>query len=146
MSKKVKQTILFVVLLITVIAAVGYYFFNKGPVDIKNSAAIKTDASLLYVQFSTDSIGATKKYSGKVIEVTGEVNSISLNQNEEKIVFLKTNVGGASVNCSMEEDPGNIKVNDQVVIKGICSGIGQEDEDLGIQADVYLTRCFIIKK
>jgi hypothetical protein len=147
MNRKVIKSIFLVLLLITAIAAlVGYYFFNKGPADVKNSDAIKTEAPLLYVQFSTDSTLAIKKYSDKVIEVTGEVNTISTNQQNEKIILLKTNVGGASINCTMEEDPGNIQLNDLVVIKGICSGIGQGDADMGIPGDVYLTRCYVIKK
>ncbi len=147
MNRKVSKTILLSIICIIAIAvALGYYFFNKGPADVKNSDAIKMEAPLLYVQFSSDSTQAIKKYSGKVIEVFGEVNAISTNQQNEKIILLKTNVGGASVNCTMEEEPGNIQLNDRVVIKGICSGIGQGDVDMGIPGDVYLTRCFIIKK
>lgn len=147
MSKKVIKTVLLTLVLCTVIAAsIGYYFINKGPKDVKNSSAIKIDAESLYTKFSTDSNYAIKKYAGKILEVIGKVNTISTNQQNEKIILIKTNVVGASVNCSMEEDPGNIQINDHVVIKGICSGIGQGDIDMGIPGDVYLTRCFIIKK
>ena len=127
------------------VAAFGYYLFNKGPVDVKNSSALKTNAIELYEQFNSDSPGSLKKYSGKILQVTGTITTVSLNQKKEKVFLLKTNTGGASINCTMEEDPGAIKLNDIVSIKGICSGIGQGDEDLGIKGDVYLTRCFLIK-
>ncbi len=144
--KRIKTILIVLIFCIAMIASVGYYLFNKGPADIKNNVAIKTEASALYLQFISDSTGAIKNYSGKVIEVTGEVNSISMNQQNEKIILLKTNTDGAYVNCTMEEDPGNIKIKDRVVFKGICSGIGEGDEDLGLTGDVYVTRCFIIKK
>ena len=146
MTRSTKRNILISLLLLALAGvAVGYYLFNKGPVDVKGSSAIKTDAVGLYEQFDADSAGALKNYSGKILQVAGIVTAVSLNQKKEKIILLKTNTGGASVNCSMEEDPGEIKINDAVNIKGICSGIGQGDEDLGIKGDVYLTRCFLIK-
>jgi cytochrome c-type biogenesis protein CcmE len=146
MNTMTRKKVLISLLLVAILAAAfGYYLFNKGPVDVKSGSAIKLDAIGLYEQFDADSTGALKNYSGKILQVAGLVTAVSLNQKKEKIILLKTNTGGASVNCTMEEDPGEIKINDTVSIKGICSGIGQGDEDLGIKGDVYLTRCFLIK-
>ena len=146
MTRKTKKTILVAVLLVAVLgASVGYYLYNKGPMDVKNSSAIKITATELYDLFSKDSTAALKKYAGKVLLVKGLVNSVSVNQQKEKLILLKTTADGASINCTMEEDPGNISATHEVNIQGICSGIGQGDEDLGIKADVYLTRCFLIK-
>ena len=146
MNRMAKKSILITLLLVACLtAAIGYYLFNKGPVDVRNSAAIKTTATELYKLFDTDSSGALKKYSGKVLQITGTVAAVSLNQKKEKIILLKIDTDGASINCTMEEDPGEIKPNDKVDIKGICSGIGQGDEDLGIKGDIYLTRCYFIK-
>ena len=146
MAQKTKRTILAVALPVTVLGALfGYYQYNKGPMDVKNNSAIYISATELYNLFSTDSAAALKKYSGKVLLVKGRVSSVSVNQQKEKVILLKTMIGSASINCTMEDDPGNITVNDEVNIKGICSGIGQGDEDLGIRGDVYLTRCFLIK-
>lgn len=141
-KKRIGISILIVVLLC---ASVGYYLYQKGPLDVKSSPAIKVNAAGLYDQFSKDSTGSLKKYSGKVVEVTGVVSSVSLNQQKQQIILLKTPANGAFVNCTMEESAGNVHANDNVNIKGICSGIGQGDEDLGIKADLYLTRCFLIK-
>ena len=147
MNRKVIKTIIVTLILCTVIAAsIGYYIINKGPEDVKNSTSVKIEAASLYTQYSKDSAGAIKKYSGRVLEVSGKVNSVSTNQQNEKVILLETNSGGAYINCTMEENPENIKTNELVNIKGICSGIGQGDADLGILGDVYLTRCFIIKK
>ena len=130
---------------ILAIATVGYYLYNKGPVDVKNSNAIKVSAADLYKEFISDSTIALKKYAGKVLLAKGQVSSVSSNQQKEKVILLKTTADGAFINCTMDEDPGNININDEVNIKGICSGIGQGDEELGIKADVYLTTCLLIK-
>ena len=146
MNRKIKKNILITLLLVVLsVAAIGYYLYNKGPVDVKNSSAIKIYATELYEQFNTDSTRALKKYSGKIVQVTGVIDALSLNQKKETVVTLKTNTNGAFVNCTMEEILNNININAKINIKGICSGIGQGDEDLGIKADVYLTRCYLIK-
>ena len=146
MTTKTKNNIIVSLIIIVMLGgAFGYYLYNKGPLDIKNSAALPIDATDLYSSFITDSTAAIKEYSGKVLLVKGQVNMVSFNQQKEKIILLKTATGEAYINCTMEEDPGNVKPNDPVNIKGICSGIGQGDEDLGIKGDVYLTRCFLIK-
>ena len=145
MGNKTKKILVSILLIVLIAATVGYYLFNKGPMDVKHSSAIKITATDLYEQFSKDSVTALKKYSGKVLEVSGELNGISSNQTNEKILLLKTNTDAAFINCTMEEDPGDLKANDKISIKGICSGIGQGDEDLGIKGDLYLTRCFLIK-
>ena len=146
MNRKAKIYVLVSILLLVLLStSFVYYLFNKGPLDVKSSSSIKINATELYEQFNKDPAGALKKYSGRVVEVTGVVTAISINQKKEKIILLKTNTGEASVNCTLEEDPGEIKINDVTNIKGICSGMGQGDADLGIKGDVYLTRCFLLK-
>jgi len=146
MNRKTKKNILITVLLLTLLAACfGYYLYNKGPMDIKSSAADKINATELYQLFITDSTRALKKYAGQVLQVKGIVNGISANQQKQKIILLRTTAAGAYINCTMEEDPGKINMNDEIEVKGICSGIGQGDEDLGIKGDVYLTRSFLIQ-
>lgn len=134
-----------ILLFILIGVSVGYYLFNKGPVDVKNSAAEKITATGLYERFSNDSAKALKKYAGRVMLVSGKVAAVSVNLQKNKVILLATDTEGAYVNCTLEEDPGNIREGSLVNIKGICSGIGQGDEDLGIKADVYLTGCFLIK-
>ena len=70
MNKSVKRNILVLLLLsILAIATVGYYLYNKGPVDVKNSNAIKVSAADLYKEFISDSAVALKKYEGVVSEL-----------------------------------------------------------------------------
>lgn len=126
-------------------AAFGYYLYNKGPVDVKNSSGIKINAEDLYNSFSTDSVSAQKKYSNRILNVHGIINNITTNVENKQIVTLKTSTDAAYINCVLEETTQQINTGEEVNIKGICSGIGQGEPDLGIKGDVYLSRCFIAK-
>ena len=123
----------------------GYYLYNKGPVDVINSSGLKITAEELYTTFSTDSVTAQKKYSNKILRVTGLVNTVTFNTENKQIVTLKTSTDGAFINCVMEENITETNPGDKINIKGICSGIGRGEPDLGIKADVYLSRCFLEK-
>ena len=145
MKQKTKVTIfisLLSVLLVSTISA-GFYLFNKGAVDIKGSKGISVNANDLYTIYSYDSLTANKKYTSRILVVRGVVSEISINSKQQKIILVKTAAPGAYVNCTLEEPADNINVSDNISIKGICSGIGQGDAELGIKGDVYLTRCFV---
>ena len=146
MSSKVKKillgSLLFVIILI---ASSAFFLYNKGPVDIKNSKGITVLATDLYTLYSSDSLQAGKKYNDQVLVVHGEVQEVSLNSQQQKIILLKTETPEAFINCTLEEPGENINPTDKISIKGICSGIGQGYPDMGISGDVYLTRCFISK-
>ena len=86
-----------------------------------------------------------KNYTNKILEVSGMVTAISENQRHQPVVLLKTNTDGAAINCTFEGNAGDISTGNAVSIKGICNGIGEGDADLGIMADVYLVRCYVLK-
>ena len=142
--KKIIVAILFVLLIVG--GGVAYYLYNKGPLDVISSHAVEISAVNLYNSFLSDSTTAGKKYAGKVLEVSGFAEDVSVNQNQETIILLRTSVEGAHINCTLE-DKTKVNANKGLIhIKGICSGIGDGDPDLGLAADVYLTRCFVINK
>lgn len=133
--------------LVAVVAAgIGYYAYNKGPRDIRNAKGIEATATELYSLYDADTSAAQKKYSGQVIIVSGQVAEVMLNQKGEKVVLLKSSSEGAYINCTLEENNGELKPGGSVKLKGLCSGIGQGDADLGIKGDVYLNRCVIVKQ
>ena len=144
MPAKKKNIIIIFLAVIVIAGAIGFYFYNKGPVNVKNAAAIKTEAAALYQSFLKDSTVAKKTYLNNVLEVSGLVMKVSKNQENQVIVMLQTNESGAYVNCTMEEVAG-LAENKQVTLKGICTGMGMGDADLGIMGDVYLVRCYLIK-
>jgi hypothetical protein len=143
MNITLKKILVFAAVLLAAGICIGFYLYNKGPVNVTAADAVNISAPDLYRTFSTDTTAA-KKYSGKILEVSGDVNSFSFNRAKQKIILLKTATTGAFINCTMETDM-DAPANSSVIIKGICSGIGQGDEDLGIKGDVYLTRCIPVK-
>ena len=145
MSLPKKKNLLPVLLLILLAGAgVGYYFYNKGPVNIENAVAQKVEAAGLYQAFASDSISAQQKYSGKILIVSGRLGQTSRNQQGLSIIFLKTGNSGSFINCTLEQElPSGLKENQLLQIKGICSGLGQADAELGIEPDLYLERCLV---
>ncbi len=147
MKKKSKKIILFSFLTLTAFAlSAGFYFYNKGPVDVKNSRSISVKADELYTLYSSDTVKAGKKFTSKVLLVQGEISEVSTNLKNEQIILVKTGTPGAYVNCTLQETAENLVTGALVSIKGICSGIGEGDADLGLPGDVYLTRCFVTIK
>lgn len=139
-----KRLLIFVVLIIAAAFSAGYYFYNKGPVNIKTATAQKVEAAALYNAFISDSSAAQKKYSGKILIISGSVSQTSLNQEGKPIILLKTAAGSGFVNCTLNEKySADIKENQTIQLKGICSGLGETDADLGIQPDLYLERCIV---
>ena len=146
MTPNTKKTILIAVLGIALIGgAVGYYYYNKGPLDVKNASGIKIASNQLYQSYSRDTLLSKKQYTNQVIEATGVVDKISQNQQNQAIVLLKTDENGAYVNCTMEGPALDIREKESITLKGICTGIGMGDADLGILGDVYLVRCYQVK-
>jgi hypothetical protein len=138
-----KKYIILAVLAVAIIACVtGFYFYNKGPVNVQSSKAIKINAAALYQIFLADSLQAKKNYADKVLEVSGTIKKVSKNQQNQVIVMLQTNEAGAFINCTLEEDKAGLVENKPVTLKGICTGMGMGDADLGILGDVYLIRCY----
>jgi hypothetical protein len=140
-----KKYIILAFLAVAIIAcATGLYFYNKGPVNVQSSQAIKINAAALYQVFLADSLQAKKNYADKVLEVSGTVKQVSKNLQNQVIVMLQTNEAGAFINCTLEEDKTGLVENKPVTLKGICTGMGMGDPDLGILGDVYLTRCYMV--
>lgn len=141
MTKKTKKIILIIVTaIIVVIAITGYVMWNKPHKNIKDADAVKITAVDLYNIFITDSAKAKSLYADKILLVSGEVNQVSLNQQAQQIILIKTAVTGAFINCTMEEKTIGFKAGDHIIIKGVCSGYINGDVDMGLPGDVFLIR------
>jgi flagellar basal body-associated protein FliL len=143
MNSKLRKIILVVLLVMAAGGAVGYFLWNKPHKDVFSANSIQSTAATLYQSFIKDSAAANVKYIDKVVEVSGIVKTISVNQQQQKVVSLQTGSGDAAINCTMEQKDAVIKEGTAIKIKGICSGLGEGDADLGIMGDVYLIRCYI---
>lgn len=144
MTGKAKRNILFFLIAGGFIVFVGgYLLWNKPHRNVKDADGIKTNAIDLYNIFISDSAKANTTYLNNIVEVSGTVSGISVNQKKQEIILLKTSVPGASVNCTMEKDVNNsCRAGDNIVLKGICSGFNPGDPDIGLAGDVFLIRCY----
>ena len=144
MKGKLKKNILIFFIAIVVIGAVtGYLQWNKPHRDVKGANAVAITAIELYKIFITDSVKAKAQYLNRVVEVSGEVQQVSVNQQKQQVILLKTGTPDAWVNCTMEENANNIKAGDAIMVKGICSGYINGDIDMGLPGDVFLVRCYV---
>lgn len=146
MTAKTKKTIWAVVLVLAATAGgIGYYMYNKPHKNVQTADAVKIAATELYAAFAKDSAMANKTYTGKVLEISGEVVKSELDQQQNVFVHFKAADDGSIINCSMEEKTSPFKVGDKIAVKGICEGYNPGDTDMGLPGDVVVNRGYTIK-
>ncbi|MEO6542390.1 MAG: hypothetical protein ABIN74_15415 [Ferruginibacter sp.] len=147
MSRRSKKIILITIATVIVAACIIVYVqWNKPHKNVQDANAMQITAPVLYGSFVTDSANARSLYVDKVVEVKGEVAKISLNQQAQQIILIKTAVDGAYINCTMEQETVGLKAGDTTCIKGICSGYISGDADMGLPGDVFLIRGYSLVK
>lgn len=148
MTAKTKKILLRTILALVIIGAgAGFYVWkfviNKPYKNVAEAKAVKVSAPDLYAAFVKDSAAANKTYTGKVLEISGEVVKSELDQQQNVFVHLKAGDDGSIINCSMEEKVQPFKVGDKIALKGIYSGYSLGD--LGLPGDVGVNRCYVVK-
>jgi hypothetical protein len=144
MTRKTKKIILIAIIAIACTGIVtGYMLWNKPHKDVESADAVKITSTDLYNIFITDSSKARSSYTDKVLLVSGEISNVSINQQSQQVIFIKTTVAGAFINCTMEGKAEGLKAGDHVTIKGICSGYISGDADMGLPGDVFLIRGYL---
>lgn len=95
------------------------------------SAEVMVDASTLTSEYNSNEIAADQKYKGKLVEVTGRVDSISKDITGAPYVSLREEYSFEGVQCMFERENEGILVNlakgDFVTLRGQVAGfsIGQ---------------------
>lgn len=145
MKSKTKKIIFFSIALLALVAgATGYYMYQKGPVNVRNAKGVVVEADALYRLYVTDIAQAQELYDQKVLQVSGVVASVSTNIQNEQVVLLKVSDEKGFINCTMDETI-LAKSGESIVLKGVCSGIGESEPDMDIYGDVYLSRAILSK-
>jgi len=157
-NKKKNLKILFIAVGVGIIAAVGValYMFNRPARDVQNA---KTDfsykASNVVNEYLTDNQKANDKYldeggESKILEVTGIVAEISEDYNKQKVVLLKSENDKAGVSCTFTLETNasaqNLKVGDEVTIKGVIRSGASFDEDLEMYENVIIEKSDVVSK
>ena len=113
---------------------IAYYLYNKPHRSAATATAVTITAKSLAEAYEKDETLANKKYLGNVLQVSGTVSEVSLNQQKKPVVVL---AGSAisGVQCSLEEPEPGVKKGDSVIIRGFCTGL---------LTDVILDRCITV--
>lgn len=115
---------MFLLLLGMVAAGIGYYIINKPVASLENKKPdVEVTATKLITDYETDEKVADQNYLGKIVEVSGKVAEISVEEGKTKIQ-LETENPISMIICELEEgnEAGSVKVGDEVKIKGMCTG------------------------
>lgn len=149
MRLKRKSLIWLIVLLVVAVAAwYGYREYNRTNPDLKDSSAdYSLPAQTLLAEFELNDSIASIKYSGKTLEVTGQLKGVEVQDNRYYTLVLGENEGLSSTRCSMDttysEEAAGLTTGITIVIRGVCTGFNRDD--MGLGSDVILNRCVIVK-
>lgn len=124
-----------VILLIAAALYVWFFIWNKPQLNVADAKGIKVEAAVLFNAYSSNEQSANTNYLEKILEVSGEVTSVTRNTEGFTVVLLKTDDPMFGINCTLEQKDVRVKEGDTVTLKGICTGY---------LTDVVLIRCYKI--
>lgn len=124
--KKIHK-IITISLLVIVLACTGvwYYVFIWSENHHRNAEdekGIAVSAALLAGAFEKNEQSGNAQYLDKVVEVTGIIQYVKLNQAGRQTVMLQSSTTIAGVICTLKNRYEGLKKDANVTIKGICTG------------------------
>ncbi len=131
-----------------------YLWFMPHRDVVASEAEVSISVSDLVTEFLHDAPGSNIKYlsddgDGKIIIVTGDVESSSVDLNNQTVILLKNKGDSAGVSCTFTAETNNqaanLKEGQKVSIKGVIRAGAAYDSDLGFYEDVILEKCSINK-
>jgi CTP-dependent riboflavin kinase len=135
MSRKVIFALILFAFAIIAAFIVWKWTFRKSELNVSSKkATIEIEASILTHAYENDEEASNARYLGKVISVSGTVNSIT-DEGQNILVYLKNYEDISGVMCSFNKavfEANSVQTGDRVKIKGLCAGY---------LLDVQLTKC-----
>lgn len=137
--------------------SIGLYMFFMPHRDVQSAETdFQTSATALVNEFLTDATAASDKYisedgDSKIVEVSGNIASISKDFNGQTVVLLKSETDKAGVSCTLlpeaESHLSHFQVGSSVILKGVVRGGASFDSDLDLYENVLLADAnFITEK
>lgn len=134
-----------------VLAAIGagiyWYVATDKFADTKERKASFTVSAIDFIrEFEKSDSAANKKYTDKIITVSGTVSEIEPADTTVNIKFVDTTSGSYAIFAFQEQhiaEAKTLKVGDSISIKGSCSG-GVFSEILGTEF-ISFKRCALVK-
>jgi hypothetical protein len=143
------KTLMKVVLVLAVLGIVGVglgykFIYNKPHTNYEKATADFSMAGMeLFSQFKSSTHQASERYTGKVLEITGKLNSVETPDSLTIAVFTLAEgmFGDEGIRCVMLPDHAqNISqfIGSEIKLKGYCTGYNE--------TDVIMEKCSIINK
>jgi len=114
-------------------AVIAYRMYNKPHRSAASETAIELTATQLAAEYENDEAKANKKYLGNVLQVSGTVSEVTLNQQNKPVIILPGN-DLSSVQCTLLDNAPAVKKGDSITIRGFCTGY---------LTDVIMDRCIV---
>jgi hypothetical protein len=139
--KKFLKIILIVIFIIAVLLAGVYLYLRFMPEkSISNQKAdFSLSATKLAEEYETNSTGSDRKFIDRIIEVTGVISEITIDQKNSVVFILSDKASSTGVLCTLNEKfhkkINRYKIGDTITVKGTCSGMLFE---------VVLNKCIIV--
>ena len=150
----IKTSLLLIGIGILTAAGTIYYMFNMPHRDVQAS---KTDyvlqAGQLIKEYLSDPSSANDKYldesgESKILEISGQVASISEDFNQQKVVLLKSQENKAGVSCTFTHETNGslegIHTGQHIIVKGVIRAGASYDKDLQMYENVIMEKCDLI--
>ena len=119
------RKILYIALSVVLLTGVGIYYYvfiySAGPRSAAGEEGIAIQADSLAARFSSDETSANALYLRKVVEVTGTVIQVSVNQQGQQTLTLGNTESFSNVFVTMQR-PVTIVAGQTITIKGFCDG------------------------
>ncbi|MGJ8744892.1 OB-fold protein [Polaribacter sp.] len=151
-----KKILLTVTTGIIIALGIVFYMFNAPARDVQ---ATQTDfsysASAIVNEYLTDAKVANDKYLdeegvSKVLEIKGTVANISEDFKNQKVILLKNAKDNAGVSATFTKETNahttNVKIGDEITIKGVIRSGAAYDPDLEMYENVIIDKCDIVSK
>ena len=118
---------------------IGLYMYNLEAEDLQKAKPdFVITAASLQKAFEDNEAAANTKYSDKIIEVSGMIESVKPGEDEAVSISLKTESPLSNVICTFQSGtaPAVFKVGVQITLRGKYSGF---------LTDILLNNCVVVK-
>ena len=124
MRKKIRLFLTLILLALFMAGGYAWFLFRQGPQSLlKRDAEISCTAEELSEAFLLNEQEAGKKYTGRIVEVTGKVFR---HNPAENLLTLGDSSSTTLISCALATGnkpiPGLLQAGSIAVIRGICTG------------------------
>ena len=122
------KTLIKILAVLVIVLLVAYLVvLNLPQANIKGKDAVETISAVeLYEAYSNNENKANKKYTGNVIQLSGEIDEIYPDENNAPVVVLRSDSGDlvsvVTLETSQEKKIASYNEGDQITVKALCSG------------------------